>query len=329
MFGSKLEKRGQPIPIPGIGQLILPLNRDDLMLFLVAFNLIAIGIETYLAHLISGGIKPGEAIPMVFGPIAGVVMLLAWYFRVFRQSKIITTLTILAVSSLSVVVGVLGTAFHWERGIAPAFFEGSRLRWDWIIHAPPALAPLAFAGIGLMGILSVLEETTPGSGKFEFPGVMTLYAPMSKTRQLLWLVGLGIAAATISSFVDHARTNFEDFFVYIPVVLGFFGTCITLLIANYEKHTKWDYFIFFWVMILMIWVGVMGLGLHINADLPEGPQGGINTERFIRNAPVMAPMLFANMGLLGLIAMVGAEIQDNTEAATAQEDQQETEKSSE
>lgn len=310
MFGLKLERQGQAIPIPGIGEFQLPLTRDDLMLFLVGFNMIAIGIETYLAHLISGGIKPGEAIPMYFGPVAGVIVFIALFFRVFRQSKVLTTLTILGVSALSVVVGVLGTAFHWERGVAPAFFEGSRLRWDWLIHAPPALAPLAFAGIGLMGILSVLEESEAGSGRFEFPGVLSLQSPMSKTRQLLWLVGLGIAAATVSAFVDHSRTNFDDFFVWIPVVLGLFGTIVTLILANYEEHSKWDYFIFFWVMMLMIWVGVMGLGLHINADLPEGPQGGINTERFIRNAPVMAPMLFANMGLLGLITMVGAEVKE-------------------
>lgn len=66
--------------------------------------------------------------------------------------------------------------------------------------------------------------------------------------------------------------------------------------------------------MLMVWVGVMGMGLHINFDLPEGPQGGINTERLIRGAPVMAPMLFANMGLLGIISMVGAEVYREAEA---------------
>ena len=306
----KRERTAKSTLIPGIGEFKLPLTRDDLMLGLVGFNMMAIGVETYLAHLISGGVKPAEAIPVYFGPAAGLIVLIALFFRVVRQNKVATTLVILGVSALSVVVGVLGSAFHWERGIAPAFFEGSRLRWDWIIHAPPALAPLAFAGIGLIGILSVLEEQGQGSGKFEFPGVLAFSTPLSKTRQLMWLVGLGIAAATASAFIDHSRTEFEDFFVWIPVVLGIFGTVVTIVMATYERHTRADYFIFFWVMMLLIWVGVMGLGLHINADLPEGPQGGINTERFIRNAPVMAPMLFANMGLLGIIAMVGAEVDE-------------------
>lgn len=318
MLGLKLEWKGlhaKQTAIPGIGVFQLPLGRDELMIMLVAFNMFAIGIETYLAHLISGGIKPGEAIPVVFGPLAGITVAVALFVRVMFNRQTLTTFIILGVSSLSVVVGVLGGAFHWDRGIAPAFVEGSRLRWDWLIHAPPALAPFAFAGVGLMGILSVLKETEPGSGIFEFPGILQLNTPLSKTRQLLWLVGLGIAAATISSFVDHSRTDFENFFIWVPVVLGIFGTVVTLLMAFYERHTPSDYFIFFWAMLLMILVGVLGLGFHIDADLPEGPQGGINTERFIRNAPVMAPLLFANMGILGLITMIGAEVDRDDEAS--------------
>lgn len=321
MLGLKLEQanlKPKSTQIPGIGTLKLPIGRDELMLLLVAFNMAAIGIETYLAHLISGSVKPAEAIPVVFGPIAGVVVLIALLVRVLFDRKVLPTLIILSVSAASVVVGTLGAAFHWERGIAPAFFEGSRLRWDWLIHAPPALAPLAFAGIGLMGILAILQETEPGSGRFEFPGVLSVKTPISKTRQLLWLVGLGIAAATISAFVDHARTDFSSFFIWIPVVLGIFGTVVTLLMGMYERHTHSDYFIFFWVMMLMILVGVLGLGFHIDADLPEGPQGGINTERFIRNAPIMAPLLFANMGLLGLITMVGAEINEDESSEETQ-----------
>lgn len=295
------------IAIPGIGEFHLPLTRNDLMLILVAVNMIGIGLETYLAHLISGHIKPAESIPIYFGPSAGLAMLGVIFLRTrMKERKTLATLVILGISALSVVVGVLGTSFHWERALAPSNIPGADLRWDWIIYAPPVVAPLAFAGIGLMGILSALEEPKPG--QFSLPGVLTFQTPMSKTRQLFWLVALGLAAATLSAFLDHGRTDFENNFVWIPTFAGIFGTSITLIMAMYERHTTADYFIFFWVMLLMVWVGVMGMGLHINADLPEGPQGGINTERLIRGAPVMAPMLFANMGLLGIISMVGAEV---------------------
>ena len=42
--------------------------------------------------------------------------------------------------------------------------------------------------------------------------------------------------------------------------------------------------------------------LHIQTNLTS--QGTIVGERFLRGAPFLAPMLFANMGMLGLIALM-------------------------
>ena len=49
--------------------------------------------------------------------------------------------------------------------------------------------------------------------------------------------------------------------------------------------------------------------LHIEANLTTG--GIVVTERFIRGAPFLAPLLFSNMGVLGLIVLL-----DPTEMAT-------------
>ena len=309
--------------IPGIGEFQLPLNRNDLLLMLVAFNEIGIGFETYLAHLISGNVKPAEAIPVIFGPLAGVVLLAALFLRIRHNAITTSTLIIIGVASLSVCVGILGSAFHWERALAPNVLPGSRLRWDWIIYAPPVAGPLAFAGVGLMAIIAALEDTKPETGRLTLPGVLSFRTPLTQTKQLLWLVALGLAAATVSAFLDHGRTEFENVFVWIPSVLGLFATITTVLLSLYPERTSADYFIFFWTMMLMVAMGILGMGLHLNAYLPEGAAGGINTERLIRGAPVLAPMLFANMGMLGIITMVGAEVKnrngsdsegDNTDA---------------
>jgi hypothetical protein len=55
-------------------------------------------------------------------------------------------------------------------------------------------------------------------------------------------------------------------------------------------------------MAALIILGIMGLSLHVNENLIAG--GKIVTERFIRGAPFLAPMLFADMGTLGLIALL-------------------------
>lgn len=306
--------------MPGIGELRLPFTRRELMLGLVAFNLIAVGIESYLGHLISGGVKPAEAIPVVFGPLAGLILfaaLGAWRLRDMERTAVFT---VLGVCMASVVVGVLGTMFHWDRALAPEYLPGDRLRWDWLIYAPPALAPLSFAGIGLLGVVALAEDTSPESGRLTIPGVITFNTPFTKTEHMLWLVALGLWAATVSAFIDHARTEWEDFLVWTPIVIGTFGSVVTTVMALFKGRNRGDFFIFFWTMMLMILLGVAGAGLHINADLPEGTQGGIVWERFVRGAPPIAPMLFANMGLLGIIAMVGAPVTEDAAEVLAEEE---------
>jgi hypothetical protein len=295
-----------PRRIPGIGELKLPVTRNDLLLLMVAFMEIGLGVETYLAHLISGEVKPAESIPVFFGPLAGLILLIAVFIRLRRRALTQASLIIIGVAIASVVVGVVGSAFHWARIVPPAGFADRGLRWDWIIFAPPVAGPLSFAGVGLLAILAVLEDTKPETGRLTLPGIITFNTPLPQTRQFLWLIAFGLYAATLSSFLDHGRTSFENIMVWIPVVLGLFGSIATTLMALYAQRTRSDWFIFFWVMIAMIGMGVLGLGLHINADLPEGTSN-IVIERFIRGAPVMAPLLFALMGTFGLITMVDAD----------------------
>ena len=49
-------------------------SRDQAMLLMAAVDEIFLGIDTYLAHLISGTIRPNEWIPVVFGLAAGGIL---------------------------------------------------------------------------------------------------------------------------------------------------------------------------------------------------------------------------------------------------------------
>jgi hypothetical protein len=55
-------------------------------------------------------------------------------------------------------------------------------------------------------------------------------------------------------------------------------------------------------MRLLICVGGIGAALHVNTNLVA--QVTIVPERFLRGAPLLAPLLFANMGLLGLAVLL-------------------------
>lgn len=318
------EPTNRPTLIPGIGEFHLPLSRNDLLLLLVAFAEIGMAAEIYLAHLISGTIKPAEWIPIIFGPLAGISFIIAIGLRFrARGATFISSLLVILTGMASVVVGIMGTAFHLVRALPPTNFANYGFQWDWIIYAPPVAGPLAFSGVGLLAIIALLEDTSPETGKLTLPGFITFDTPMGQTRQFFWLVAFGLYAATLSATLDHARTGFEDYFVWIPTGLGLLGSVATTLMAIYNDHRKSDYFVFFWMMVLMITVGVLGFALHVNADLPEGPTGGIQIERFIDGAPPMAPMLFAIMGSFGLLTMINAPVvsdDDNAETDTSSDD---------
>ena len=84
----------------------LPLSRDQMMLLMAATNQLFLGFDIYLAHMISGTIVPNEWIPIIFGPIAGVLLLVAGLIALRRRplATVLATIVLLA----SIVVGLLG-----------------------------------------------------------------------------------------------------------------------------------------------------------------------------------------------------------------------------
>jgi hypothetical protein len=77
---------------------------------------------------------------------------------------------------------------------------------------------------------------------------------------------------------------------------------IAVTIATFEKPRRSDLIIYAVAMVLLIGVGLIGALLHIGTNLTS--EGTIVGERFIRGAPFLAPLLFANMGMLGLIVLL-------------------------
>ena len=55
-------------------------------------------------------------------------------------------------------------------------------------------------------------------------------------------------------------------------------------------------------MVLLILIGLLSFTLHVNTSLI--PRGTIVVERFVRGSPLLAPLLFANVGLLGLLVLL-------------------------
>lgn len=286
---------------PVIRRLRLPFTRDQLMLLMMAVNEIFLGVDTYLAHSISGTIRPNEWIPIIFGPIAGVLLLVAGLIALKRRplATVIATLVFLA----STVVGLLGTYFHLVRAILPYAPAGQQASISLIVWAPPILGPLTFALVGLLGISAVWVEDPPDSGILTLLGGRRLHLPYSKTRAYFLIVGLGILATVISSVLDHARTGFTNPWLWVPTATGVFGVIVAITLGLLDAPTRADLITYTATMLLLIGVGMVGAVLHIDDNLSLRI---VVIERFIRGAPVLAPLLFANMGSLGLIVLLDA-----------------------
>ncbi len=289
------------VVFPRLKHIKLPLSRDQIMLLMAALNELFLGVDIFLAHNLSGTITQREWIPIIFGPVAGLLLLMAGVLAL-RRRRLATLLATLVFIS-SIIVGLVGAYFHLVRAILPFGPVGERISIDLLVWAPPILGPLTFSLIGVLGISAAWLEETPDSGILVLTEKRRLRLPLSKTRAYVYLVGLGILATLISSVLDHARTPFENPWLWLPTTIGVFGAIVAVALGSISKPTKKDLMAYSGGMIALIVVGIIGLILHIGEDLTTG--GEVVPERFLRGAPFLAPMLFANMGTLGLISLLG------------------------
>ena len=282
---------------------LLPLGRDPMMLLMAAVNLLFLGIDTYLAHSISGTIRPYEWIPIIFGPVAAVLLLAAGLLSLRRRP--LASATASAVLLASIVVGLLGAYFHLRRALLPNAVPGEQISVDLLVWAPPILGPLTFSLTGLLGLSAAWVEEPPDSGILRLSRRHTMALPYSKTQAYFFMVSMGSLATVISSVLDHARTGFVNPWLWLPTGVGVFATVIAGYIGAIENRRRIDLLVYVGAMLLMIGVGVIGAVLHVLDDLTAS--GAFLAERFIRGAPFLAPLLFANMGSLGLFVLLGPD----------------------
>jgi hypothetical protein len=190
---------------PAVRNLRIPISRDQTMILMAAVNEIFLGVDIYLAHSISGTIVPNEWIPIIFGPSAGVLLLIAGLIALRQRSIAVGLANVVFVASIA--VGLLGGYFHIVRAILPDAPLLEIVSIDLLVWAPPVLGPLTFSLVGLSGISAAWEEDPADSGVLVLGGDLRLRLPYSKTKAYLFMVGMETLATLISSVLDHARTD--------------------------------------------------------------------------------------------------------------------------
>ncbi len=271
----------------------LPMEKNRLLLMFVGFNLIFTGLDVALAHSINSFIPVYEWIPVYFAPLGAIT---SFIVALQESPKKWASLLHIMFMSIGILVGVIGTAFHAMAVLNPM----GNLTWIWVVFGSPILAPLSFAGISLLGLYGITKDVENGNGLLEVPGVGVFKAPISRDKHFLWLVGLGFGASAITSIIDHAQYGY-NFYKMIAIIFGLFATSVVTTLAVSKSWRRGDELVYFWTMIAAIAVGILGFGFHLSADLAG--TGQISLERILAFAPIFAPLLFCDLGVLGLLVV--------------------------
>jgi hypothetical protein len=279
----------------GVFEFATRVTPRQLLLLFVAFNLAFLAFDVYLAHgLMRRYFKVAyEWIPIYAAPPAALIAALL-AFRP-RPGRFLMGIHLLAMA-LMLVVGLIGFAMH----LFAALGLSGRLTWEGIVYAAPMLAPLAFGGVALVGIVAAAEEDPDQPGRLCLLGGW-LRAPFSQQQHLHLLNGLGLLITTLLAVIDHSPVRHEQPIVWIPTVGGFFLAGLTLHHAALSQPRRSENVVYFWAMLGAIALGLFGFAMHMQHALAG--TGQLTWERLIDAVP-FAPLLFCNMGLLGLLAMI-------------------------
>lgn len=248
-------------------------------LWVEAFTIVNLGFLTfdiYLAHSVNQFRNPAEFIPLLFSATAPLVLLVALSQR--RRRRLVWKILGHVVGWAAIIVGLTGVVLHLES----SFFLERTIRS--LTYSAPFAAPLAYAGLGFLLVMNRMVD----SDSVEWAQWI-----------LLFTMG-GYVGNFIFSLADHAENGFFFRVEWVPVVASAFAVGF-LSVPLFTRVSRLFIDISVLLLILEAGVGLWGFLLHTMSNL-RGPS--IHAfDNFIYGAPPMAPLLFPNLMVLGLIGL--------------------------
>lgn len=248
-------------------------------LWVELFAILNIGFLTfdiYLAHSVNQFRNPAEYIPLIFSATAPVVLIFALAVR-YRWPPVWKDLGYL-VGWAAIFVGLAGVILHLQSH----FFYERTLRG--LTYSAPFAAPLAYTGLGFLLVMNRMVK----SESLEWAQWV-----------LLFTLG-GFIGNFVFSLSDHAENGFFSPIEWVPVVASAIAVgFLTVPLLTQVSRLFIDLCVA--VLLLEAAVGLWGFLLHAEGNL-RGPSVH-PFDNFIDGAPPMAPLLFPNLMVLGIIAL--------------------------
>ena len=288
-----------------------PLAEPVVLVELFALSNIAfLALDVGLAHAINAFAHPAEWVPVGFSLIAPVVLVVAMALGGIHptlanqgsgQSRIARFLG-LSMGWGAIIVGIAGLLLH----LRSAFFREQTLAN--LVYAAPFVAPLSYTGIGFLLLLNR----------------MVAAKSLEWARWAVLLALGGFVGNFVLTLADHAQNGFFQPTEWIGVIASAWAVSSLCAVLIYPRDRP----LLLMAVVMMVvemGVGVLGAYFHLMSDLRASAPRLI--DRFLYGAPLFAPLLFADLGILALIALwamarararVVTESPIRTEALTSQ-----------
>lgn len=248
-------------------------------LWVELFAILNIGFLTfdiYLAHNVNQFRNPAEYVPFFFSVCSPVVLIVALWFR--KRRPMVWNVLGQVVGWSAILVGLIGVILHLQSH----FFYERTLRS--LTYSAPFAAPLAYTGLGFLLIMNRMVD----SESLEWAQWV-----------LLFTLG-GFVGNFVFSVADHAQNGFYYPLEWVPVAAS--AIAIGFLVVPLFMRVSREFIdLCAAVLLLEAAVGLWGFFLHTDANL-HGPS--IHAfDNFVNGAPPMAPLLFPNLMVLGIMAL--------------------------
>ena len=244
-------------------------------LFVIA-NIGFLTFDIYLAHSVNQFRRAPEYIPLYFSASAPLLLIVALAAR-HRWPAVWKDLGYF-VGWLSILIGLTGVVLHLQS----RFFYERTIRS--LTYSAPFAAPLAYTGLGFLLVMNRMVD--PESLEW------------AQWIQLFTLGGF--LGNFVFSLSDHAGNGFFNRLEWVPVAASAIAVGF-LVVPIVERVSRSFIQLTAAILLLEAAVGVWGFALHALGNL-RGPS--IHAfENFIYGAPPLAPLLFPNLVVLGLIAL--------------------------
>jgi hypothetical protein len=239
-------------------------------------NFAGLAGDIFLAHSENHFRQPWEYVPLYVSVAAAAMLAVAIACR--RRAPAVWRDVGHFVGWVAIAVGLAGVILHLDS----RFFYERTIRS--LTYAAPFAAPLAYTGLGLLLIANRLVEPDTR----EWSGWILLLA-----------LG-GFVGNFVFSLTDHAQNGFFNAAEWIPVVAS--ACAVGCLAVPFIVSVRHGYLrLCIAVLAAEALVGIVGFGLHVAADFRQ--PGPSLFEKVLSGAPPMAPLLFVNLSLLGVIAL--------------------------